>query len=371
MGALGLLGMHLKGYGCAGRSRRRVRPGRDGAGGRRLRHPHLRLRPGVAGDERDRQVRLGGAEAAVAARDGRGRADRLLRADRAHRRQRPGEHGDHAPSATGRRAGCSPAPSGGSGWRPSPTSRSSGRRPTRASGASSSRPPRTGFTATPIEPKLSMRASIQCDITLDDVRLPADAVLPASRPQGPVLLPERGPLRDHVGRDGRRPRLLRGRPALRAGAPPVRHADRRRSSSPSRSSSTWCWRSRRASSSRCRPGGSRTPGTLRPEQISFGKLNNVREAIAICRYARTILGGNGITLDYSPLRHANNLESVRTYEGTDEVHTLIMGRAITGIAAFRWAAMTPETAPTDTRRLTEVRRRRRRSPSTGPRCATR
>jgi glutaryl-CoA dehydrogenase len=76
-------------------------------------------------------------------------------------------------------------------------------------------------------------------------------------------------------------------------------------------------------------------GTLSPQQISFGKLNNVREAIAICREARTILGGNGITLDYSPLRHANNLESVRTYEGTDEVHTLIMGQAITGLAAFR------------------------------------
>jgi glutaryl-CoA dehydrogenase len=75
-------------------------------------------------------------------------------------------------------------------------------------------------------------------------------------------------------------------------------------------------------------------GTLRPEQISFGKLNNVREAIAICREARTLLGGNGITLDYSPLRHANNLESVRTYEGTDEVHTLIMGRTITGLPAF-------------------------------------
>jgi glutaryl-CoA dehydrogenase len=75
-------------------------------------------------------------------------------------------------------------------------------------------------------------------------------------------------------------------------------------------------------------------GRLRPEQISLGKLNNVREAIAICREARTILGGNGITLDYSPLRHANNLESVRTYEGTDEIHTLIIGRAITGIPAF-------------------------------------
>jgi glutaryl-CoA dehydrogenase len=75
-------------------------------------------------------------------------------------------------------------------------------------------------------------------------------------------------------------------------------------------------------------------GTLRPEQISFGKLNNVREAIAICREARTVLGGNGVTLQYSPGRHASNLESVRTYEGTDEIHTLIMGRAITGLQAF-------------------------------------
>ena len=76
-------------------------------------------------------------------------------------------------------------------------------------------------------------------------------------------------------------------------------------------------------------------GTLEPVQISVGKLNNCREAIAICREARTMLGGNGITLEYSPLRHANNLESVRTYEGTDEVHTLILGRHITGQQAFR------------------------------------
>jgi glutaryl-CoA dehydrogenase len=72
-------------------------------------------------------------------------------------------------------------------------------------------------------------------------------------------------------------------------------------------------------------------GTLRPEQISFGKLNNVREAIKIAREARTILGGNGVTLDYSPMRHANNLESVLTYEGTSEVHTLVLGQTITGI----------------------------------------
>ncbi len=76
-------------------------------------------------------------------------------------------------------------------------------------------------------------------------------------------------------------------------------------------------------------------GTLGPEQVSFGKLNNVREAIAIAREARTILGGNGVTLDYPVMRHMNNLESVRTYEGTDEVHTLILGNAITGVPAFR------------------------------------
>ena len=74
---------------------------------------------------------------------------------------------------------------------------------------------------------------------------------------------------------------------------------------------------------------------IRPEQVSVGKLNNVREAIKIAREARTILGGNGVTLDYPVMRHANNLESVRTYEGTDEVHILILGNAITGIPAFR------------------------------------
>jgi glutaryl-CoA dehydrogenase len=74
---------------------------------------------------------------------------------------------------------------------------------------------------------------------------------------------------------------------------------------------------------------------LRPEQISAGKLNNVREAIAIAREARTILGGDGITGDYPVMRHMANLEAVRTYEGTDEVHTLILGNVITGVPAFR------------------------------------
>lgn len=76
-------------------------------------------------------------------------------------------------------------------------------------------------------------------------------------------------------------------------------------------------------------------GSLRPEQVSLGKLNNVREALEICRTARTVLGANGISLEYPVIRHMNNLESVLTYEGTVEMHTLVVGEAMTGHAAFR------------------------------------
>jgi glutaryl-CoA dehydrogenase len=76
-------------------------------------------------------------------------------------------------------------------------------------------------------------------------------------------------------------------------------------------------------------------GTLRPEHVSMGKMGNVRGAIDVARSARTILGGNGITLEYPVIRHMNNLESVLTYEGTHEVHTLVVGQALTGESAFR------------------------------------
>ena len=75
-------------------------------------------------------------------------------------------------------------------------------------------------------------------------------------------------------------------------------------------------------------------GTLTPEQVSVGKLNNVREALAIARTCRTILGANGISGEYPVLRHANNLESVLTYEGTSEIHQLVIGHKLTGISAF-------------------------------------
>jgi len=192
-----------------------------------------------------------------------------------------------------------------------------------------------GFTATPIEPKLSMRASIQCDITLDDVRLPADAVLP-----------------NVVGLKGPFACLNEARYGIIWGAmgaardsyeTVLRYSQQRNQFDKPLAGYQLTQRKlvdmvleiQKGVLVALQTGRLKDAGKLSPEQISFGKLNNVREAIAICREARTILGGNGITLDYSPLRHANNLESVRTYERTDEVHTLIMGQAITGLPAFR------------------------------------
>ncbi len=191
-----------------------------------------------------------------------------------------------------------------------------------------------GFAATPIEPKLGMRASIQCDITLAGVRLPASAVLPgASGLKGPfaclnearygIMWGAMGAARDayEAALAYALQRRQFGQPIASFQLTQAKLAD-------------MVLEITKGVLVALQTGRLKDAGTLRPEQISLGKLNNVREAIAICRQARTILGGNGITLDYSPLRHANNLESVRTYEGTDEIHTLIIGRAITGIPAF-------------------------------------
>ena len=192
-----------------------------------------------------------------------------------------------------------------------------------------------GFSAPRSTHKMSMRASVTSELVLDGVRLPADAVLPGVRGLGAAAcLPRRGS--GSCGDRWVRPasafeaRLAVRRPSASssAGRSPA-------SSSPSRSSPTCRSSSPRASCSPCTSAGSRTPGRLRPEQVSLGKLNNVREALEICRTARTILGANGISLEYPVIRHMNNLESVLTYEGTVEMHTLVVGQAITGQAAFR------------------------------------
>jgi glutaryl-CoA dehydrogenase len=192
-----------------------------------------------------------------------------------------------------------------------------------------------GFTATAIEAKLSMRASIQCDITLDDVALPAKAVLPeATGLKGPfsclnearygIMWGAMGAARDsfEVALDYAQNRLQFDKPLTAYQITQEKLVN-------------MALEIQKGTLLALQTGRLKDAGRLDPVQISVGKLNNCREAIAICRDARTMLGGNGITLDYSPLRHANNLESVRTYEGTDEVHTLILGRHITGQQAFR------------------------------------
>jgi glutaryl-CoA dehydrogenase len=191
-----------------------------------------------------------------------------------------------------------------------------------------------GFTATPIEPKLALRASIQCDITLEDVRLPADAVLPgAVGLRGPfsclnearygIIWGAMGAARDayEAALAYALEREQFGKPIASFQLTQQKLVD-------------MVLEIGKGVLVALHIGRMKDAGTLIPEQISFGKLNNVRTAIDIARQARTIFGGNGVALDYSPLRHASNLEGVRTYEGTDEVHILIMGRAITGISAF-------------------------------------
>jgi glutaryl-CoA dehydrogenase len=192
-----------------------------------------------------------------------------------------------------------------------------------------------GFTATPIEPKLSMRASIQCDIELTDVRLPAGALLPNAKGlRGPfeclnearygIIWGSMGAARDawQVAVDYSKERLQFDKPLAGYQLTQEKLVN-------------MALEINKGFLLALHLGRLKDAGQLQPHQISVGKLNNCREAIEIARECRSILGGNGITLDYSPLRHANNLESVRTYEGTDEVHTLVLGNKITGIPAFR------------------------------------
>ena len=192
-----------------------------------------------------------------------------------------------------------------------------------------------GFKATPIEAKLSMRASIQCDIELTDVRLPAGALLPKAKGlRGPfeclnearygIIWGAMGAARDawQTAVDYSKERMQFDKPLAGYQLTQEKLVN-------------MALEINKGFLLALHLGRLKDAGQLQPHQISVGKLNNCREAIEIARECRTILGGNGITRDYSPLRHANNLESVRTYEGTDEVHTLILGQKITGVPAFR------------------------------------
>src|SRR5215210_1593152 len=192
-----------------------------------------------------------------------------------------------------------------------------------------------GVSARDITTKVPMRASVQCALFLEDVRLPETAVLPGAEGlKGPfsclnearygIVWGSMGAARScfECALEYAKEREQFGKPIASFQLTQEKLVN-------------MMLEIEKGTLLALHLGRKKDEGTLRPEQVSFGKLNNVREAIEIAREARTILGGNGITLDYPVIRHMNNLESVRTYEGTDEVHTLVLGNTITGISAFR------------------------------------
>jgi glutaryl-CoA dehydrogenase len=192
----------------------------------------------------------------------------------------------------------------------------------------------TGFTATAIDGKLAMRASIQCDIVLDDVRVGEESLLPqALGLSGPfaclnearfgIVWGAMGAARSclDVAIDRSRSREVFGKPIGAMQLTQAKLAD-------------MMLEYQKGVLLALHLGKLHDTGALTPVQISIGKLNNVREALAIAREARTILGGDGVTSEFPVMRHMNNLEAVRTYEGTDEIHQLVIGRALTGLAAF-------------------------------------
>jgi glutaryl-CoA dehydrogenase len=191
-----------------------------------------------------------------------------------------------------------------------------------------------GFSTQDIHRKLSLRASITSELIFEDCRLPADAMLPEVRGlRGPLsCLSEAryGIVWGVVGAartclqaalDYAKTRVQFGKPIASFQLTQQKLAN-------------MTLELGKASLLALHLGRLKDEGSLTPEQVSFGKLNNVREALAIAREARTILGANGISSEYPVMRHANNLESVLTYEGTSEVHTLIIGESITGLRAY-------------------------------------
>ena len=192
-----------------------------------------------------------------------------------------------------------------------------------------------GFEAPEMKHKLSLRASVTSELVLKDVRVPEENRFPdVSSLRGPLsCLNEAryGIVWGAVGAgracfesalDYSKQRMVFGKPIAGYQLTQQKLAE-------------MALEINRATLVALHLGRMKDDGTLRPEHVSMGKMGNVRGAIEVARSARTILGGNGITLEYPVIRHMNNLESVLTYEGTHEVHTLVVGNALTGENAFR------------------------------------
>lgn len=191
-----------------------------------------------------------------------------------------------------------------------------------------------GFKANAIERKLSLRASITSELVLDDCRVPGEAAFPEVRGlRGPlaclnearfgIIWGAMGAARAcfQVALDYAKTRIQFGKPIGSFQLTQEKLVN-------------MLLELNKGTLTALHIGRMKDEGRAHPTHVSFGKLNNVREALKIAREARTILGANGVTLEYPIIRHMNNLESVLTYEGTSEVHTLILGQALTGQSAF-------------------------------------
>jgi glutaryl-CoA dehydrogenase len=192
----------------------------------------------------------------------------------------------------------------------------------------------SGFSAHDIHRKLSLRASVTSELVLDEVRLPSAAVLPGvSGIKGPLSCLSEARFGIVWGVLGAARACLEA--ALDYGGSRVQWGKAIAGFQLTQEKlANMSLELVKGSLLALHLGRMKDEGRLKPEHISYGKLNNVREALRIARESRTILGASGITLEYPVIRHMNNLESVLTYEGTAEIHTLIVGQALTGIRAF-------------------------------------
>ncbi|MCW2866193.1 MAG: acyl-CoA dehydrogenase domain protein [Marmoricola sp.] len=192
-----------------------------------------------------------------------------------------------------------------------------------------------GFSAPAIKHKMSLRASVTSELVLEDVRLPASAVLPeVAGLRGPLSCLDEARFGIVFGALGAARDCLETAIAY-AGDREIFDKPLSGYQLTQAKLADMTLELGKGMLLALHLGALKDNGTLRPEQISLGKLNSVREAIAIARECRTILGAAGITLEWPVMRHANNLESVLTYEGTSEVHQLILGQHLTGQSAFR------------------------------------
>ncbi|MCH8900345.1 MAG: acyl-CoA dehydrogenase family protein [Acidobacteria bacterium] len=192
-----------------------------------------------------------------------------------------------------------------------------------------------GFSTNDIRHKMSLRASVTSELVMDGVRVPEDAILPdVVGLKGPLSCLNEARLGIVFGSTGAaracyEAALSYSKERVQFGKPIGSFQLTQRKLV------EMMVKVNQASLLALHLGRKRDAGTLTAQQVSFGKMVNVRSALEVAREARSVLGANGITLEYPVIRHMNNLESVYTYEGTNEIHTLVLGEAITGISAFQ------------------------------------